>query len=132
MGIQNAQILEGATISASGGTAKAYGPGGTKVVGGLQIIDTTVSDITARPFYNLSSTPATYSKSNGWSVDKRKIDCIRPFVNAAGEQQFPGIEIKCNYVAGMTDAQKLELEKMACQVFFDSDFQTFLRTGSVA
>lgn len=131
MSIQNAQILEGATLTATGGTAKQYAPSGVKVENGIQIIDTTVVDPTIRPFYNVSSRPAAYNRNSGWTPDKRNVNAVRPFVDAAGVQQFPSIEIRCNYIVGMTAAQRTELEKMAAQVFIDADFATLLTTGSL-
>lgn len=133
MSVQNAQLLDGCTIAATGGTAKQYGPSGQKITNGVQIVDQTVSDVTVRPFVNLVSQPTVFDrKSKTWSPDKRTMTVVHPFVDASLVQHFPSIEIKVNYVVGMTDAQKDALDSRATQMMIDADFTAFRRTGSLS
>lgn len=132
MSLQNAQIADGCTITISAGTAKAYGPTGTKIANGLQIADQTVANKSVQPFYNLSARPSSYDKNtDSWSMDKRIINSVRPYVDAKLKQQFPGIESKLNFTQDMTAAQKTELVKMHCQAMLDTDFENFVQTGSL-
>lgn len=131
MSITNAALAEGATISVTGGTAKTFAVSGAKISNGLQIIDTSVTDVRTRPLVNLQAFPSTFDPKTGWSVDKRVSKAVRPYVDASSIQRFPSIEIKQNLFADMTAAQRLELRKMAAQLLLDTDFDGFNETGSL-
>lgn len=132
MALQNATIVDGATIAVSGGTSKTYGPTGTKIANGLQIADQSVANKSVQPFYNLAAKPPSYDKAtDSWGMDKRVINSVIPYVDAKLKQQFPGIETKVNFTQDMTAAQKNALVNMHVQALIDGDFTNFVQTGSL-
>lgn len=133
MSLQNATILEGATLAASGGVSKTYALTGTKIQNGIQIADTSVASTSARPFYNLSAKPTSYDRAtDSWALEKREITSVRPYVDAKLKQQFPSGITKFNFTQDMTQAQKEELIRMHAQALIDGDFTSFLINGTLA
>lgn len=132
MALQNATILEGATLSATGGTSKTYALTGTKIANGIQIADTSVASMSTKPFYNLSAKPTVYDRATDtWGLEKRGITSVRPYVDAKAKQQFPSIDTKVNFTQDMTQGQKEELIRMHAQALIDGDFTSFLISGTL-
>lgn len=132
MALNTLAISEGATCSIAGGTSKTFGPGGTQIKGGLQVIDKSVADIRTRPLWNFRYVPAVLQKDKSWSFEKKIMTCVIPQVNADGiTQEFPAIEITINHPVAYTTTQIDEICNRAAQGLFDSDASDFRRYGAL-
>lgn len=134
MGIINSTLAEGATLSATGGTAKTYSTTGLKVNNGIQLIDASVTDSRTRPAITAKSVPATLdSTTSKWkTVDKRELVVTRPKVLEDGSQKFPNVRISLSVHPECSQAEIDALTNAAAQTLFDSDFASFWRTGSLS
>lgn len=133
MGINNSSIAEGATMVASGGTAKTFTSTGLKVPNGIQVADASVTSVTTRPTMTFKSNPETYdSKAAVWSRSTRDISCVRPKVLASGAQEFPNIRVKAGLHPEMSTAEILALRLQAAQAIMDPEYDSYWNTGTTA
>lgn len=132
MGVQNATLLEGATVTSTGGASKTYSSNGVPVQNGITLIDASVTDARTRPTIIVRTIPARVDSAGNWSNDKREITLTRPKVLADGKQRFPNIRITQTTHPENTQAELDELRTMCAQILSDADFVNFWRTGSQA
>lgn len=133
MGINNSQIAEGATMIASGGTAKTFTSTGLKVPNGIQVADASVTTVTTRPTMTFTSTPETYdSKTKTWNRSRRDISSVRPKVLTSGAQEFPSVRVKASLHPEMTIAEITALRLQTAQAIMDSEYDSFWNSGSTA
>lgn len=130
MSLQNATLLLGATLSASGGTSKGFSLSGKRVPNGILLIDAGESNALIRRSITCKSVPAVYDKGN-WTFDKREVTLTQPFVSASGVSLFPSIRIVMNFHPEMSAAAVQELAGLAGQVFSDPDFAALIATGGL-
>jgi len=133
MGLQNATILDGGTISVSGGTSKTLTTDAMPVVGGIHLIDASVSDIRVRPTLTCKVKQPSVEQSTGkWNSGWKQVTLTFPKILADGTQKFPSMYIKLSDHPEMTDAEYEKFLIWAAQVIRDADFAAFWRTGSAA
>lgn len=133
MGLQNATILDGGTVATTGGTSKTLTTDAMPVVGGIHLIDASVSDIRIRPTATCkvkqpSVDPATGKWTSGW----KQLTLTFPKILADGTQKFPSVYIKLADHPEMTDAEYEKIIIWAAQAIRDADFAAFWKTGSLS
>lgn len=133
MGLQGATIMDGATISATGGTSKTLSVDGIPVTNGIHLSDFSVTDLRVRPNVTAKNRPAAYDKSTGkWRKGKRELVITIPKLLADGSIEYPLIRIEIEDHPENTDAELVKLFTWASQIFFDADFTNFVKYGSMA
>ena len=132
MGVQNATLSEGATVSSTGGISKTFSSNGVPVQNGITLIDASVTDARTRPTLVVRTVPARVDSAGNWSNDKREVTLTRPKVLADGKQRFPNIRMILTSHPENTQAELDELRLQCAQILSDPDFVSFWRTGSQA
>ena len=135
MGVQNATLLVGGTVSATGGTSTAFTPNGATVSGGVQVVDSTSTNAVTRASITvrnikaatLDTTTGTYTGK--W---KRQSQLVRPKVLSSGRVVFPLVRIELEGHPDMSDAEVSALISEGAQLLIDADFTSFWKVGSVA
>lgn len=131
MGIENSTLLNGATLSATGGTAFTLTSDGQVVVGGKHLINAAVPDFRIRPNATVKTKPAKVASTGEWSKGKRTAVYVVPKLLASGKTTFPLIRIELEDHPEMTQAEIDHLCTVGGQMLFDADFLAFWRTGSL-
>lgn len=132
MSLNGATILAGATLSATGGTAKTYLPDGLAVTNGLHLQDTSVADYRVRPNMTVKNRQPTYNPvTNVWTKSKRSIALTHPFISTDLKMQYPVARIEFELHPEMTDAMIDALMSQAAQLCFDPDFTGFYKLGNL-
>lgn len=135
MGIANATILVGGTVSATGGTSTAFVPNGAQVNGGIQIVDSTNTNAVTRASATFRTIKnAILDSVTGLFVGKikRQAQLVRPKVTASGRVVFPLVRIEVEFHPENTDAEISALLSEGAQLLIDSDFTSFWKIGSQA
>lgn len=133
MGLQNATILDGATVAFSGGTSKTLTSDAQPVVGGIHLIDASVTDIRIRPTLTCKVKQATVNQATGkWGQGWKQITLTRPKIIADGTQKFPTMYLKLADHPEMSVAEIQAFLVWASQAIKDPDFQAFWEIGSLA
>lgn len=132
MPIKGAQLLSGATVSASGGTAKTFTELGETIKNGTKVGDLSVVDSRIRPTIVAVNRPASMSLGKYISKDKRTIKLVIPKILADGSLAFNVREVRAEDHPETTDAEKAILNGYTAQLMFDTDFQQFLLYGATA
>jgi len=131
MSIINGTILTGATLSAAGGTSSTLTTDGQTVQNGVHVIDAGVTDFRVQPHVTFKNKPAKVDTSGIWGKFKRESVLTIPKILTSGAQSFPLIRVSFEGLPEMSQAEIDKLLDWQAQLFFDSDFRTFWRTGSV-
>lgn len=133
MPINGATILAGATVSASGGTAKTYTENGLKVQNGKQVVDTSQTDGRIRPTITVRSAPGQYNAAVGkFSNDRAETTVTDPFIMADGTIDFPSFRIIYTGNREFPAASLEILKSKAAQSIIDADFAALWSGGSIA
>lgn len=132
MSIQNATILSGATVSATGGTTTTYAVDGVDVQNGIHVSDQAASDYRTRKGITFKARPPKVTSAGTYTKGKHSATLAMPRSNLAGAIEYPLVRIELEYSAENTSAEIDEMMKQAAQLAFDSDFTNFWRTGSRA
>lgn len=135
MGLQNATILVGATVAASGGTSTAFVSNGAEVKGGIQIVDSTNTNAVTRASITARTIKqAALDLASGLFSGKikRQAQLVRPKVLASGRVVFPLIRIEVEFSPDNTDAEISALLSEGSQLLIDADFLSFWKIGSLA
>lgn len=131
MSLVNLTLLNGPTVSITGGTSVQFGPDGSIVNRGISVIDTTEADVRTQDKVVFKSIKGTLQQDGTWSKDRRSAKVVCPDLLSDGSQDFPAIEI--SYVGSpLNSAAKLTALKLyAIQVLNDSDTASFWSTGAL-
>lgn len=133
MPLNGSTILDGATVSASGGSAKTFTVTGQKVNGGVFLIDASVTDYRTRPTMTaVSSQPTLMNDGKSFTKGKSTLCIAFPFSDAQGVQQYPCLRITLESHPEMSTANLAKLKNYAAQSLIDADFTSFWDTGSLA
>lgn len=132
MPINSCTIVEGATCSVTGGTAKTFKANGSVVKGGVQVVDTSVTDARVRPSLTFTARPAVQSADGKtWSFERRETVYIRPKLLANGTVAFNSVRVIVNFHPESSAAEVAELFNSSAQINFDTDFADFRNIGSL-
>lgn len=135
MGLQNATLLVGATVAATGGTSTSFANNGSPVSGGIQVIDTTNTNAVTRASITFRTIKqATLDLISGLFTGKikRQAQLVRPKVTASGRVVFPLVRIELEYSPENTDAEITALINEGAQLLVDADFTSFWKIGSLS
>lgn len=135
MGLQNATLMVGATISSTGGTSTAFVPNGASVTNGAQVVDSTNTNAVTRASITAKTIKqAVIDVVTGLFIGKtkRQMQLVRPKVLASGRVVFPLVRIELETVPDCTDAEITALLNEGAMLLSDSDFTSFWKLGSIA
>jgi hypothetical protein len=132
MGVLNASILTGATVSATGGTAVTYGSDGKTITNGCHVVDIASTDFLSQAQMTLSSKNPTVNTDGSMTKLKRKVVLVEPFVDSKGKVQYDLIRIEREVHPESIAAKALDLNKKGAQILTDSDFTSFWSTGAIS
>lgn len=135
MGVQNATLLVGATVSATGGTSTAFVPNGASVNGGVQVVDSTNTNAVTRAsmtFKTIKQAVLDMVTGLFTGKTKRQAQLVRPKVLANGRVVFPLIRIELEVHPENTDAEITALMAEGAQMLTDPDFTSFWKLGNLA
>lgn len=131
MPINGCTIVEGATCSVTGGTAKTFKANGATVKNGVQVVDTSVTDARIRPSITCTAKPAVQGLDGKWSFERRETVFLRPKLLADGTVAFNSVREIVNFHPESTAIEIAELYNGSAQVNFDADFADFRTIGSI-
>lgn len=135
MSVQNATLLVGGTVSASGGTSTAFTPNGAQVTGGVQVVDSTNTNAVTRAsltFRTIKQAVLDVLTGKFTGKVKRQAQLVRPKVLTDGRVVFPLIRIELEFSPDNTDAEISALMSEGAQLLIDADFTSFWKIGSTA
>lgn len=132
MPLQNASILDGASISATGGTSVTLSTDGLQVPSGIHLIDASVTDYRARPNVTCRNKVPVIQPDGTYGKGRRSTVLAFPKVLESGKQGFPCVRIELEDFPEMSVAEIDKMLNWAAQVLTDPDFVSFWRTGSLA
>lgn len=135
MGIANATLLVGGTVSASGGTSTAFVPNGSQVTGGIQVVDSTNTNAVTRASMTFRTIKqAVLDSVSGLFTGKvkRQAQLVRPKVLGSGRVVFPLVRIELEFHPESSDAEISALMSEGAQLLIDTDFTSFWKIGSQA
>lgn len=131
MGIQNMTLLDGATVSATGGTAKTFTPDGVTVPNGIHVADAANADFKTRE--NIVFRTKNPALVNGeYTKGKRWVTYVIPMVLTSGAIVFNLVRVEVEVHPDMPSAAFVDMLKKASQLFIDSDMTTFWSAGSLS
>jgi hypothetical protein len=133
MGLKTMSLLASATVAASGGSALAFAEDGVQVSNGVHCIVPADADYATRRSLTAKYRPPTYDANTGtYSKDKKTISFTKPIVLASGKVVFNVIRCEREVHPELSAAEAIELNKLAAQLFVDSDTDNFWATGSLS
>lgn len=132
MPVNGAIINVGATVTATGGTAKTFSTTGQKVNGGQQVVDVSNTDVKTRLSITAKSIPAQVGSDGKWTNSKAEVVVTQPKVLASGVQKFPNVRITLTDHPEMTQSEIDNLMGLAAQVCVDADFAALWRAKATA
>lgn len=132
MGLQNMQILSGATVSATGGTAMVFGPDSVKVDGGVHLVDTGATSFITQANVTAKVKQPTLLTDGRYSKDKKSILLVEPMVDSKGMTVFNLIEIRREVHPELPAADAVKLLNKGAQLCFDADLTAFWANGSLS
>lgn len=135
MGIANATLLVGGTVSAAGGSSTAFVPNGSQVTGGIQVVDSTNTNAVTRASMTFRTIKqAVLDSVSGLFTGKikRQAQLVRPKVLSSGRVVFPLVRIELEFHPDNSDAEISALLSEGAQLLIDSDFTSFWKIGSQA
>lgn len=131
MGIQNMTLLDGATVSATGGTTQTFTPDGVTVPNGIHVADAANADFKTRE--NIVFRTKNPALVNGeYSKGKRWVTFVVPQVLTSGTIVFNLVRIEVEVHPDMASADFTDMLKKAAQLFVDTDLATFWSAGSLS
>lgn len=135
MGLQNATLLVGGTVSTTGGTSVAFVNNGSQVTGGIQVVDATNTNAVTRAsltFRTIKTAVLDLVTGLFTGKIKRQAQLVRPKVTASGRVVFPLVRIEVEFSPENTDAEISALLSEGAQLLVDTDFTSFWKIGSVS
>ena len=131
MSITNLTLLNGPTISVTGGTTQTFSPDGSDVKRGVQVADTAEADIRTRDLVVFKNTSGSLQSDGSWSKDRRSAKFVSPELLPDGKQDFPFFEITLVKSPLHGSAKLAAMKEKAIQLISDSDLSGFWLTGSL-
>jgi hypothetical protein len=133
MGLQNATIAVGATVTATGGTTLTWSTDAVPVNKGIHLIDASITDFKVRPSLTVTvKQPVISADRLNYSKDRKTATLVKPKLLASGKVEFPLARLELEIHPDMSVTEIDELRKQAAQILTDSDFDAFWRIGSLA
>jgi hypothetical protein len=124
-------ILDGATVSATGGTGKTYTTDGTSVTGGIHLADASVADFRVRP--NITAKVKMPTLQADGSYTKMKVSAVHvvPQILASGKTVFNLVRTELEVHPELSAAACVELRNKGAQLLIDAETTNFWSAGSL-
>jgi hypothetical protein len=132
MPLQGMQLLTGATLSATGGTAITYTTDNKTVANGLHLIDASESNFIVRPNILVKTKDPVKMPDGSYTKDRKSIVIFEPFIDSTGKTHLNLIRVEREVHPETDAADALDLLKKGGQVCFDTDTTAFFASGSLA
>lgn len=133
MALNGSTVLVAGTCSATAGTSKVYTLNGQNIKNGVQVIDASETNALIRSSMTFRSVDGQYdANAKKFSQDRREVTITRPRILTDGSLDFPSIRIIYTGNREITPTELDILYSQAAQVMFDSDFEAFRKSGSIA
>lgn len=131
MGVQNTTLLAGATVSATGGTAKDFVLSPVEIASGIHLVEDGVADFKTTDQLTLKArlpqlNNGKYGKGKRWAT------LVAPMETADGETVFNLVRIEAERHPEMSESDYMDMLKQAAQLFIDSDLDSFWKTGALS
>lgn len=133
MSLVNLGLLEGATLTAAGGTAVNFTPANGGVAGQIYLANATEADFRLRETVQAKASVPTQQANGEWSKDRRSMVINIPIYDSVSET-YDKVTFRLERVAPVfaTPTQLVSATGMAGQLCFDTDTAAFWATGSYA
>lgn len=129
MGIQTATLLEGATVSATGGTVRTLAPISASSGQATMFVDSDTSLVSRRTIVATVKQPKRVAGANSEGVQftqaRSRIVVRYPKVLANGYVTINSVTIEVSTDVETTAAERHELRNVGAQLLFDADFTSF-------
>jgi len=132
MGVKNASILTGATLSATGGTAMVFADDGVTVPNGVHISVPATADYRVRENATFRFRPPTLYPDGTYSRDKKTVTLVVPMILASGKVVNNVFRIEREVHPEYSAANAVNFNKLASQLLSDTDFDNFWSAGSLS
>lgn len=132
MPLNGAAVLTGSTLSATGGTSKTFTSDGQTVTNGLHLQDASIADFRIRPQITVKTRNPKRNPDGSYTKGKRWITLYAPKLKADGTIAPNVYRYESEIDPETTTAAELDDRKMFSQMLFDTDFESFHATGSLA
>lgn len=132
MALKNLSILTGATIAATGGSAKSFVDDGVSVPNGVHIVCPATVDARVRENATFKFRPAALQSDGTYSRRKDSISYTIPQVLASGKIVNNTVRIERDIHPELPAASAADLNKQAAQLLVDTDCDNFWAVGSLS
>lgn len=134
MALKNMSLQAGsATISVAGGTPLVFADDGVTIPNGVHLVVPADADYQTRRQMTVKYRPPTIDARSGvYGKDKKSISFTLPQVLPTGQVVFNTWRIERELHPSLAAATAEELNKVASQLFTDSDVSQFWATGSLS
>lgn len=133
MPINGMTLLNGTTVSASGGTAKTFSLDGQQVKSGVHVADLSVADFRLRPGATFKSRMPSKRPDGSWQKGKFSATVVVPKLLADGKTvDYPLGRIELEPCAESSEAEIVVILNYMAQICFDPDTLSFMKTGALA
>lgn len=133
MGVQNAAIAIGASsVAATGGTSTTFTPDGNNPAKGVHLIDAADTNALTRKEILVYNRASSLQPDQSFSKAIRKVHFKVPKVLASGKLSYSWVRAEVEYHPEVTDAEITSMVMSGAQLFGDSDFLSFWKTGNMA
>lgn len=130
MALIGMSIPAGATLAATGGTAKSFTTDGVDVTSGVHLSDASAADFRVRPNCTFKVKQPSLDSQGVYSKDKKSVTYVVPKILASGKTVFNLIRIEREVHPESSQAEADHLNNMGAQFLFDSDTSAFWSAGS--
>lgn len=132
MGIKNMTLLASATLAATGGTAVVFADDGVTVPNGVHLVVPADTNYALRRSATIKYRPPVLDNLGAYSRDKKYISITRPLTLASGKIVNNVLRVEREVHPELSAAECTELNKLAAQLLFDSDVDSFWAAGSMS
>jgi len=134
MPISSLSLLESATITPSGGTALPFILAGSPVNDAVKAYASGDTDLRTRRsiHFSVKEPKVSATAPNGYTQARAQVYIKIPFSLDNGLVTTHSVRIEFAYDAEATQAEVLEMRKIACQAIIDSDLDEFYNNLSLA
>lgn len=132
MGIKTMSIPTGATLSATGGTAKVFADDGVTIQNGVHLTVPATTDYRVRESATFKYRPPALLTDGSYTRDKKSVSFNIPQLLANGKIVNNVVRIEREVHPELSAANATDLNKMAAQMLFDADTDNFWAAGSLS
>lgn len=131
MPLNGMTFLQGGVIGVTGGVSKTLTTDGQPVVGGVHLIDASVTDFKTRPNCTVKYKAPTLKSDGTYTKAKMSFVGVRPLISSDGKTHFNLVrtEIEIHPETSLTELGYLRVQ--GAQQLSDTDTDNFWNVGSL-